>query len=268
MDLSNLVKDIKEVIKKYNIESSYFMGSAHHLEIADENVVDLDMVIVFKDLTVDELQKVHTDFEEICKKYSNGVKVIYTTKRGPIKPKYDRQKIIQLHVSISENLEEYRKRDPLFLYNHYKFHQHIAGKNISELIELPTISLDGLLNGKRSIGFHIQKLKEQGIFFREPKVIDGKIVWVLSGKDLSKEGILNFSVSVVRHLTRDFLQITKKEDDYLLMKIFYPQFSDIDYFIKLKEELRKGNYNFEVEEVREKALNYLKRLEQLAKELS
>jgi len=268
MKLNNLIKDIKKTIAEYPIESSYFMGSSHNIDIATENVVDLDMVIIFKDLKVDELRKVHNDFEKICEKYSNEVKVIYTTKRGPIKPKYEGKKIIQLHVSISENLAEYKRRDPLFLYNHLKFHQHIAGRNISELIEIPKISMDILLNGKRSISFHIQKLKEQGIFFKEPKIIDEKIVWVRSGKELSKEGILNFSVSVVRHLTRDFLQITKNEDDYTLIKKFYPEFLDIDYFLKLKEELRKGYYNFDPEEVREKALDYLFRLEKLSKELS
>jgi len=269
MLLSSLKNDLKKIIGEYDIESSFIVGSSYKKDISTDKIVDMDIVIIFKNLNVKDLEKAHEDFKSLCKKHSNGVKVIYKIIRGPIKPKYAGKKIIQLHLTISESLEAYKKRDPLFLYNHIKFNYHLAGKKISDLVKLPEISISDLLYGKRSIRFHIEKIKEEKRFNKVSKIINNKIQWIPITEKYTKEGFLDFVVSIVFHLTRNFLQITKNINDPLENDKYSPELSqDFQYFVKLKKELKGGNYDLDKEEVKQKGLDYLKKLEEISKELN
>jgi len=261
-ELKEIINELKNLLKKYDLTTSFIFGSLANKDKVPYKFNDLDILIVFKDLTSLELKKFKKDIRQFCSRKSPKVYIFPEFRGGPVKKNVvTNKKIIQLHFSIWKNLKEIktkvRPKSPQW-FTILKNYQHLTGTKIESLIKIPKINPKDIFEwpiklclemlGKNKLSYHMLCATNAGVIRRKYNV-----------KATKKEHIATSVYFALQH-TKNLL-LTKDVKNLKLLSKYFPNFEksgEISYFIKIRENLRDNHLKgIDKRVVREKAINYL-----------
>ena len=269
-DLKPIISSLKKILKNYDLTTSFIFGSLANKDKVPHNFNDLDILIVFKELTSSDLKKFKKEIRQFCSSKNSEFYIFPEFRGGPVKKDVtSNKKIIQLHFSMWKDLEELKTTvGPTQWFTILRNYQHLSGKKIELLVENPKLKpkdifewpfqscLDVLSTNKLS--YHRLCATKKGVIRRR---------YIVSA---SKKEHLATSIYYVLQHTKNLL-LTKNFEDLSLLQKYFPKFSkakEISYFITIKEKLRDNDVKgIDKMVVRKRAINYLTELHKFVSRL-
>lgn len=261
-----MIKIINDILLKIeeNLKSNKEVISLTLVgSIKDKNELekfnDVDLVLVTKKVDKNILNLLESTYNEIKKAFSSkDLGITYTTRTGAIKVISKKPKTIMLHfIVVSEN--DYKEKiSPILKYFFQKSHP-LFGKSLVEVQKIDKLRKEDLLNVHRlGIPSHIRCLESKSVDYYEYK--DSEIV---SGKQkLKGEKLLDFIFWVTINAGKNIEEYKNNSLSLDLRKF-------MEEMMKTKSEVRKG-INLtpkEIENIRIRAIDYMKKCEVLVKSL-
>ena len=261
--LTPIINDLKKILKKYELATSFIFGSLANKTTATNKFNDLDILIVFRNLTSPELKRFKKDIKQICSKENSKFYIFPEFRGGPVKRDIvSNKKIIQLHFSLWKNLNELKTTvGPTQWFTILKKYQHLSGSKIDSLIKTSKVTSKDIFEWP--IEWCLEVLRSNKLFFHMLCATNkGVVRRKYQVRATKKEHIATSIYFVIQH-TKNLLLI-KNVQNLNLLPHYFPKFKnakEIEYFIKIKEKLNANDVRLINEKtVRNKAIHYLTEL--------
>lgn len=164
-EFQKMKKEFKIFLHKLACETNLFEGvtlvGSHKENKGMEKMNDIDVVLIMKELTEENWNKVIESFNEFKSKYeTNKIGYIVETGFGPFKTPSGKDITVQLHVLFfdKKSFIEYAKGSPLISYD-WEFSLPVWGKSLKEICKVEKITKKDLIEARGGADYIIEQIR-------------------------------------------------------------------------------------------------------------